>query len=200
MLLLVHVHSVITANMMAGRRGSQAWPAPSELADGRLDAPVPQPALLLTLRTARGTSDMSGADAPDISDVGHAARHRGCFSPGFSVHRILVPADVKPIAPSGLQNAPGCTIGPPPPPAGGVVFGAGGFVVVLVAAGVACFVVALGVGTAGGASVGTAPVAVGDGGDAGADADSEADSEVDSGDGDGDGDGLGESAADGDGD
>lgn len=47
------------------------------------------------------------------------------------MHRILVPAFVTPVAPTGEQNAPGVTTGPPPPPAGAVVFGAafvvGGF-------------------------------------------------------------------------
>src|SRR5258706_15067375 len=36
----------------------------------------------------------------------YAARHRGWLSPAFNVHRIRVPADVYPIAPSGAQNAP----------------------------------------------------------------------------------------------
>jgi hypothetical protein len=71
------------------------------------------------------------------------------------VHRILVPADVYPIAPSGEQNAPACTIGPGFP-GGWVVFGgAGGFVVVFAGAGF--FVVTAGAGTV----VGTSTVAAG---------------------------------------
>jgi hypothetical protein len=76
------------------------------------------------------------------------------------VQRILVPADVYPIAPSGEQNAPGCTIGPGFP-AGFVVFGgAGGFVVVFTGAGF--FVVTAGIGTVVGASA-VGVTAAGDG-------------------------------------
>ncbi|GAA2337159.1 hypothetical protein [Dactylosporangium salmoneum] len=97
---------------------------------------------------------------------------------------MSVPAEVYPNAPSGEQNAPGCTF--PTGPAGGVVFTTGGFVVVFTGAGfVVVFpgaglvvVVFPGAGTAG-AVVGTSAAGLGEGDD----------------DGDGLGDALGEPSA-----
>lgn len=109
-----------------------------------------------TVRTAGCWCSLTAARlcaSSSLTAADHTARHRLRLSEAVVVHTISLPVEVRPRAPCGLQNAPGCT----PSRTGGfaVVFRTAGRRVVGLAAGERGLDVGVGVGAAVDGSVAT---------------------------------------------